>query len=139
LIRAFIDTNVVLDLLLTRQEFVDPAAEIWDANSQGKFKGYISAVTPVNVFYIARKVKGIDFAFDAVKQLLDNWQIAGLDRSILLAAYASSFSDYEDAVQNASADAERLDYIVTRNIDHFRRTTITVLTPVDFLKQLNLP
>ncbi len=139
MIRALIDTNVVLDLLLTRPEFVDPAAAIWDANSQGKFEGHISAVTPVNVFYIARKIKDIDFARRAVKSLLDNWQIAGIDRSVLETAFALSFSDYEDAVQHASAEAAHLDFIVTRNANDYRQATLPVLTPDDFLLRLNAP
>ena len=52
--RALIDTNILLDLLLDRPEFVADATAIWDANRTQKFDGYISAVSPINVFYIAR-------------------------------------------------------------------------------------
>lgn len=47
-----------------------------------------------------------------------------------------AITDYEDAVQHASATASGLDAIVTRNIADYRRATLPVFTPADFLAQL---
>lgn len=58
--RVLIDTDVMLDVLLVRAEFNEAANAIWTANQQGIFEGYISAITPVNVYYIARKHLGND-------------------------------------------------------------------------------
>ena len=55
--RILLDTNVVLDFLLDRVPFADAAATLWQANDAGKITAYVSAITPVNVFYIARKLK----------------------------------------------------------------------------------
>jgi len=55
--RVLLDTNVVLDFLLDRVPFADAAATLWQANDAGKITAYVSAITPANVFYIARKLK----------------------------------------------------------------------------------
>ena len=52
--RVLLDTNVVLDFLLDRAPFADAAAALWQANDDGQIEAYISVITPVNVFYIAR-------------------------------------------------------------------------------------
>jgi predicted nucleic acid-binding protein len=62
LLRVLVDTDVILDFLLKRLDFVDAAQAIWEANRAGQFEGYISAVMPVNVFYLARKYRGADMA-----------------------------------------------------------------------------
>lgn len=54
--RILVDTNILLDVLLEREEFLPEAMEIWLANEQGLFESYISAMTPVNIYYVARKI-----------------------------------------------------------------------------------
>ena len=56
--RVLLDTNVVLDFLLDRAPFADAAAALWQANDDGRIDAYVLVITPVNVFYIARKLKG---------------------------------------------------------------------------------
>lgn len=63
------DTGIVLDLLLDRPGFAEHAAALWEANEQGRLDAYVSAITPVNIFYIARKLKGV-VARQAVAELL---------------------------------------------------------------------
>ena len=46
--RALLDTNIVLDLLMKREPFAQDAAAIWEANRQGRFDGYVSAIKPFN-------------------------------------------------------------------------------------------
>lgn len=65
-----LDTNVALDLFLERKPFVDDAQAIWKLCGEGKVTGFISAITPPNVYYIARKMQGHDKALNAVSELL---------------------------------------------------------------------
>ena len=55
MIRALLDTNIILDALFAREPFGEGAAVIWKAHEDEAFTGYLCAITPVNVFYIARK------------------------------------------------------------------------------------
>jgi predicted nucleic acid-binding protein len=62
MMRALLDTNAVLDFLLDRPTFAEAAAAIWEALVQKRFAGYVAAITPINLFYIARKLKGAEMA-----------------------------------------------------------------------------
>ena len=50
-----IDTNIVLDVLLNRPEFVKDSALIWKLCETEQAKGYISTLTYANMMYVMRK------------------------------------------------------------------------------------
>ena len=135
--KALLDTNILLDLFLARQPFAVEAVALWNANLQGSFSGYISEITPVNLFYIIRKIKSIREARQAVEESLLAFQICRIDDGVLFTAYSSALTDFEDAVQIASAQVEQMDAIVTRNLGDYTTSTMPVYSPTDFLKQLS--
>lgn len=48
------------------------------------------------------------------------------------------FADYEDSIQYSSAlTVEKLDAIITRNLKDYKNSSISVMTPQDFLKMRN--
>jgi len=134
--RILLDTDVVLDVVLAREPFAQKSAQLFKLHEQGKIDAYIAAITPINVFYITRKLKGADAARLAVELLLMSLAVCPLSHAVLDDAYKLRFGDYEDAVQHASAAASGLDTIVTRDIDDYKNATLPVLSPTDFLKQL---
>jgi predicted nucleic acid-binding protein len=136
MMRVLIDTNVALDHLLDRQPFAADATAIWEANARGQCEAYVSAITPVNVFYIARKLKDANTARLIVASLLAACRVCLLDQTALQAALSLSLRDYEDAVQVASALQSQMDAIITRDTRDFVGVSLPVFTPADFLKQL---
>ncbi len=134
--RALFDTDVVLDLVLDREPFVEAAAALFESHEQGRVDGYISGITLVNVFYVARKIKGSGGARRAVEELLATLNVCPLDQTALENAQRLAFTDYEDAVQHACAIAGNLDAIVTRNLDDYKNASLLVFTPTDFLNHL---
>lgn len=54
--RVLLDTNVVLDVLLKRQPFVEQASALWQACDEGQLVGYITASSLTDIFYIARRI-----------------------------------------------------------------------------------
>ncbi|HZS45247.1 MAG TPA: PIN domain-containing protein [Blastocatellia bacterium] len=135
--RVLLDTDVVLDLVLDRQPFVTEATSIWELNYQGEIEAYVSAITPINVFYVTRKNKGLQAAHSAVEKLLVGLGACTIDAAVLHNARALPFADYEDAVQCAAAIAAGLDAIVTRNVADYKAATIPVYLPVDFLSKVS--
>jgi predicted nucleic acid-binding protein len=131
--RVLLDTDVILDVIAARVPFIKEAAELLDLSEQGAFEAYISALTPLNVFYIARKAKSSSDLREAVKELLRVVKVCPLNDSVLDAAFALPFSDYEDAVQHCCATSEGLEAIVTRNVRDFRNSTLPIFTPTEFL------
>ena len=49
--RVLLDTNVILDFLLHPEAFLlNRRKLVWQAIQQGRVEGYVSPITPVNVF-----------------------------------------------------------------------------------------
>lgn len=134
--RILLDYDVVLDFLLTRQPFFIEADEIFVRLQNKEFRAYISAITPINAFYATHKEKGKDVAFSAVEDFLKLVEVAKMDKQILQNAFNLNFTDYEDAVQCASAMAENLDAIVTRNSKDYKNSSVKVYSPSEFLQVL---
>ncbi len=134
--RILFDTDVVLDIVLAREPFAQDSVQLFELHEQGKISAYIAAITPINVFYITRKLKGPREAHRAVELLLRSLAVCPLSDSILKQAYKLPFGDYEDAVQHASATAIGLDSIVNRDLDDYKTATLPVFTPADFLAHL---
>lgn len=70
-----------------------------------------------------------------MNDLLQLFEIAGVDRAIILAALQSDMNDFEDAIQSEAALANRIDFIITRNGKDFINSKIPALTPNDFLSK----
>lgn len=134
--RVLLDTDVVLDVVLAREPFAQESTQLFRLHEQGKIDVYIAAITPINVFYITRKIKGGHVARQAIESLLGSFAVCPLSHSLLDEAYKLAFADYEDAVQHASAIANGLDAIVTRDVYDYKNATLPVLSPTDFLKKL---
>jgi predicted nucleic acid-binding protein len=134
--RVLLDTDVVLDYLLEREPFAESAVALFELIAQEACDGYVAAVTPVNVFYLARKDRGMDKARQAVTELLTAMDVCPVDQSTLGTALALPFSDYEDAVQHACATAAGLDAIITRNLDDYKNATLPIFSPTDFLTHI---
>ena len=131
--QVLLDNDVVLDFLTARQPFFTEAEQIFRHLDNGKIDCFVSAITPINVFYIVRKLSGKDVALQSVKDLLNAVQVCQTNFQILQNATFSPITDYEDAVQHESALAENLDAIVTRNKKDFTNSTIKVYSPQEFL------
>ncbi len=134
--RALIDTNVLLDLLLEREPFFQAAQAVWEANRAGRFEGYVCAVTPVTVFYITERQHSTDYAFELLRSLMESFRIAPVDGVILKAAMKLPMKDFEDAVQVVSGQAQNVDVIVSRDLKGFANAPIPALTPAEFVAQL---
>ena len=134
--RVLLDTDVLLDVILARAPFIQPAAALLDLSEQGVFEAYVCAITPLNICYIARTAQSSSGLKQAIADLLRKTHVCPLDHAILVNALSSPINDYEDAVQHACAVADGLDAIVTRNVKDYKNATLPVFTPTDFLNQL---
>ena len=52
-------------------------------------------------------------------------------------AFGIENNDYEDAIMISSVQRAGMDYIVTRNTEHFAKSPVPVCTPTDFVKLIN--
>lgn len=55
--RAYIDTNILVDLVLARQEFLPNAQRVFALGYAGEVQLVVSALSFVNTIYLGRKYK----------------------------------------------------------------------------------
>lgn len=130
--RVFLDTNVVVDLLAKRENFYKDATKIFSLAYQKEIVIVVSPMTYATVSYLLRKNKNF-------KQLLYNFrqlsEVSLADEKVVDAALASSFNDFEDALQYHSALTSNVEVIITRNVKDFTASRLPVVTPHEFLEQ----
>ena len=134
--KILIDTNVVLDLLLEREPFVEDAILLFEQIEQGKLEGYIAATTITNIFYIIRKTEGREVAIAAINRLLIGLRFCVVDRQTVETALRLGLKDFEDSVQLACAALSQLDAIVTRDRKDFIGSNLPIYAPAELLNQL---
>jgi predicted nucleic acid-binding protein len=135
---VFIDTNVLLDVLLAREPFVSDAQRVWTLAERRELQAVISAVSFLNVHYVVRRLASRREADRAMKGLRGVFQIAAIDRETVDQAIESRISDFEDAVQHACAVRVAARCIVTRDERHYGGSAIPILAPRAFLASLAL-
>ncbi|HEX8683977.1 MAG TPA: PIN domain-containing protein [Ardenticatenaceae bacterium] len=134
--RVLFDTNVVLDVLLKREPWLQESLALWQANDERRITGYVTATTVTDVFYIARRLAGLEIARTATRVCLEAFDICAVERQTLEAAMAFAGADFEDNLQIACAILMGLDAIVTRDQEGLRNSLVPVLSPSDLLAQL---
>lgn len=134
--KVLIDTNIVLDLILEREPFVEDAATLFEQIEEGNLEGYIAATTITNIFYIIRKAKGRESALAAIHRLLIGLQLCAVDRQTVETALSFGLKDFEDSIQLACATLNQLDGVVTRNRRDFIGSNTPIYSPTELLDQL---
>lgn len=127
------DTNIILDALLERDPFGENAIHLLNHVEHSNINGYLCADSVTTIFYLIEKCKTKAFAIKYIKLLLEIFEVAPINRSILEEAFELKFSDYEDAVIHQSAVGINADGIVTRNIKDFKKSKLTIYSPEELL------
>ncbi len=141
LVMAFLDTNIILDVLLERQPWYAAAASLWAALREGKVACLVSASSITDIYYISdqhlrRRPSADRDARGIVRECLDHLTIVEVSRGHLERAYEIGGEDFEDDLQYACAEACRAEVIVTRDPAGFCETAIPVFSPEAFVEHL---
>ena len=131
--RILVDTNVVLDVLLARQPFVNAASELFGLVEQAQFPGLLCATTITTVDYLLMQAMPRPNAHQALRKLLELFEIAPVNRAVLEEALKSKITDFEDAVLDQAGRLAGAEVIVTRNQKDFRHSSLRILGPDEFL------
>lgn len=133
--RILIDTNILLDYLLTREPFYEAASNIVSICVDGKVKGCIAAHSISNMFFILRKDYNVKERREILINLCSIFDIEGIDKGKLISGLQNEdFSDFEDCLQMECAKVYGAEYIVTRNIDDYKASEVKAILPKDYLE-----
>jgi len=134
--KAFLDTNVMLDFLGERDPFYLSVAKIASLADKGKIEIVVSALSYATVSYFLSKFEGIEKTKDKLRKFKVISKICALDEKIIEKGLNSEFSDYEDSLQYFSALRQDCDILITRNAKDYKGVQIPVMTPDEFLNSL---
>lgn len=139
MIRALIDTNVILDIALNREPFFEYSSKIFDKIDDQILEGFITASSITDIYYIASKQKDKFQARDFLIGLIQILEVIGIDKGIVVEALESDMPDFEDAIQVFSAKLNSIDLIITRNKSDFATSGIKVIEPRELIQSLDIP
>lgn len=134
--KVLIDTNVVLDVLCGREEFLEASSKVWKYCEVNKLIGVISALSVPNIVYILRKELDPDKTKEIIDRLLLIFDVVELTAEDLRKAAEMKTADYEDAVQMCCAERINADFIVTRNIRDFVSSPVPAVKPSELLDRI---
>ncbi len=133
--RILIDTDVILDFFFDRQPFSENAAKVFSLCELQEIKGFVTPVIIGNVYYLLRQIAKHEKVVEKLKLLVSITEILVIDKAIIVQALNSPFKDFEDALQNYSAEFDtEIDIILTRNTKDFKNSLLAVMTPDNFMK-----
>jgi predicted nucleic acid-binding protein len=135
-VTVLLDTNIIVDVALERQPHFEASQQVLLLVEQGQIEGYISASTFGDIYYIIRRSRGREWTTDFIDWLVTYCQIATVNEAVIRMALTSNFTDFEDAIQYATAVINQLDAIVTRNPQDFPVTTPRIMTPNQLIQEL---
>lgn len=130
----FVDSNILLDLLLNRDPLYTQIL-LYETEKRG-LKLSTSALVIANIYYILSKAAGAANAKAQIGKLVNILNILPVEGEEITLALESNFKDFEDGVQYFVAKRHLCDVIITRNIKDYKNSEIPVLTAQDFLKTL---
>lgn len=133
--KLLVDTNIVIDLLSRREEFLQEAQELFTLADHKKISLFVSSLTFANTHYILSKYhKSND-----VRKILIKFkvlvEVCTLNDKILELALVSDFKDFEDALQYYTALENGVDLIITRNKKDFKNSKLPVMTAKEYLNK----
>lgn len=131
--KIMIDTNVLLDVLLEREEFLQDSLRVLQFCNTNLVEGHILSLSLANIFYYGRKRFGLPKTYQALNGLRTLLVVDDMSAADCQKAIEMGWRDYEDCIHCLSAKRNGCDYIVTRNAKDFTNSPIPAVTPTEFL------
>lgn len=132
--KVFVDTDIVLDLLSSREPFYTHSAHLFSEADKGKTKIYVSSLSFSNLNYILSKQYSADQARKKLLKFKTLVTVLAVTDKVVELALSSNFKDFEDGMQYFTAIENNLKILLTRNLKDYKTAGISVMTAEQFLK-----
>ncbi len=136
---AFLDTNIIIDLLDPLRPFHEESTDLFQLLNEGKFIAHYSESVVTTTAYVIRK----DYSKNKICEIIDSLN----KRIVLLSCEADDINeatgklppDFEDALLYQIASRHEMDYLITSNTKDFTRIQtpmLPVINSKEFIKIL---
>ncbi len=134
--RLFVDSDVILDLVLHREDHFEFAQNLFDQYQQGKCNLFTSSIVLANMHFIIRKLHDTKFANGSILFVNKHFKIIDANNEDIENSIQSKFSDFEDGVQYfAALRSKKIDAFITRNVKDYKHALLPVFTPKQWCKR----
>lgn len=135
--RAFLDTNILLDTIVERdnRQFSEDAAIILELGKNGTLELCMSILSVPTIAYVLKKMNGTRER-SIIQDLTSIIEVLPALPEHVHEMLESPLSDIEDALQLLSAKEGRCELIVTRDTGDFVHSDIPAITPESLLSRI---
>ena len=128
--RVLIDTDVLIDVALKREEFFRDSNRVLEWVETGGGQAAIAWHSVSNLAYMMTDARGF------IRDLLQFVEVAPSGASEVLTALDLPMKDLEDAMQAAAARSFNAAWLITRNVGDYKKSPVPGISPTDFLEEL---
>jgi len=138
MMNVFLDTNILLEIILARKEQSD-CQQILQAGINEEINIFVSYLTFANMAYILQRNKIPRTQLYQIMRMMESHVIVlPMDSNQLRIALCQEVKDFEDMLQYQSAVAGQCDCIVTINTDDFAEfSRLPIYSPKELLYLLD--
>ena len=135
--KLLIDTNVILDMVLKREN-CDISMELFRRIRTVKTEAFITASSVTDLFYIIRKeTHDTNQTYMIMENIFKLVAILSVTEKDIQDAFQQKWKDFEDCVQYTTGKNNRIDYIITANQKDYSNAILPVLTPAACIKMID--
>ena len=131
--KLYLDSDVLLDLLLDRVPFSNEIAELIENSIFSEIKLCTSPISITNIHYVIGRLENQSKADLKTKKILKIVSMENIGQEVIDMASNSRFKDFEDAVQNFCAEQAGHKILITRNTKDYKESKLSILTPREYL------
>ena len=132
-----LDTCVLIDYLGKKPPFFDDAERVVAAGYFNDAKLWVSVQSLKDAFYVLSKYVGSHAAQRAIEAACEVIAPVDTTASDALRALRLQWADYEECMVSVCAAKAGADYLVTRDVRGFERSSVPAITPADWLAQMH--
>ncbi|MBU1679724.1 MAG: PIN domain-containing protein [Bacteroidetes bacterium] len=134
MIKLFVDSDIILDLLAKREPHYLHAAKLFTLIDQQEIIAFTSPLIFANLHYLLKKLTSNVSALKSLRKLKTLINILPIDERVIEQSLNSEFNDFEDAIQYFTAVNNGINLILTRNKIDYKKSKIAISTAEEFLK-----
>lgn len=133
MIKLFVDSDIILDLLAKREPHYIHAAKLFTLIDQQKVTAFTSPIVFANLHYLLKKKTSNQSALKSLRKLKTLINVLPTNERIIEQTLNSEFKDFEDAIQYFTSVNNSINLIITRNVKDYKKGKISVSTAEEFI------
>jgi hypothetical protein len=134
--KVLFDINVVLDIVGKRLPFYEDSRAAFLKSVELGAKPMLALHAYATLYYLLGSPDTRAARDAAMEWIFEEFDAASEGEAELTAARSYGMSDFEDALVVAAASSAGCDCIITRNVKDFVGSPVRVVSPTDFLKNV---